>query len=351
MDGAGFGIEDRQRRVYWLVGIAGRRYVRLHDSANRRTELSKLAGAHTPVLCKETIDLVIPDGNLADDCVFLDATFGRGGHARALLARLPSKARLIAADRDPDAVESARALAGEDARVQVAHARFSELGGVLEEYGVGSLCGAVMDLGVSSPQLDETRRGFSFRGNGPLDMRMDPGRGMTAAEWLNRADENEIALILHKLGEERFARRIARAIVAGRPLTETGQLADIIAAAVPAAARGRRHDATRSFQAIRMHVNDELAEIQSGLDTVFEHLQVGARLAVISFHSLEDRLVKQTFRRLSSPPVLPRRLPVRADASLAPARLVGKAVRASDREIAGNPRARSATLRVLERVA
>ncbi|MEZ5552555.1 MAG: 16S rRNA (cytosine(1402)-N(4))-methyltransferase RsmH [Pseudomonadales bacterium] len=310
-----------------------------------------MAGAHTPVLCKETIDLVMPVGNLADDCVFLDATFGRGGHARALLARLPPTARFIAADRDPAAVECARQLAREDHRVRVGHARFSELAGVFEEYRVDSFSGAVMDLGVSSPQLDEAHRGFSFRSNGPLDMRMDPSRGVTAAEWLNEADEKDIALVLHKLGEERFARRIARAIVAGRPLTETGQLADLISAAVPAAARGRRHDATRSFQAIRMHVNNELEEIQSGLDTVFEHLRIGARLAVISFHSLEDRLVKQTFRRWSSPPVLPRRLPVKASANPAPARLVGKPVRASDREITANPRARSATLRVLERVA
>lgn len=294
---------------------------------------------------------MIPDGSLADDCVFLDATFGRGGHARALLARLPPTARLIATDRDPAAVECARQLATEDNRVRVGHARFSELIDVFEEHCVSSFSGAVMDLGVSSPQLDEAQRGFSFRGNGPLDMRMDPSRGVTAAEWLNEADEAEIARVLHRLGEERFARRIARAIVAGRPLVETGQLADLISAAVPAAARGRRHDATRSFQAIRMHVNSELEEIQTGLDTVFEHLQIGARLAVISFHSLEDRLVKQTFRRWSSPPVLPRRLPVKADAAKAPARLVGKPVRASDREISSNPRARSATLRVLERVA
>lgn len=295
---------------------------------------------------------MIPEGGVsAIDAVYLDATFGRGGHTLALLERLPANARLLATDRDPDAIARGRELAAEDSRLSVWHSRFSELGEILERAGVNQIAGAIMDLGVSSPQLDEPQRGFSFRGDGPLDMRMDTSRGETAAQWLDRVPESEIVQVLFTLGEERFARRIARAIVAHRPLQSTARLAEIVSAAVPAAARGRRHDATKTFQAIRMQINSELEEITAGLDIIFTRLQIGARLAVISFHSLEDRLVKQTFRRLSSPPQLPRSVPIRAAEATAAARLIGKPVRASEREVALNPRARSATLRVLEKVA
>ena len=295
---------------------------------------------------------MIPEGGVsAIDAVYLDATFGRGGHTLALLERLPANARLLATDRDPDAIARGRELAAEDSRLSVWHARFSELGEIFERAGVSQIAGAVMDLGVSSPQLDEPQRGFSFRGDGPLDMRMDTSRGETAAQWLDRVPESEIVQVLFTLGEERFARRIARAIVAHRPLQSTARLAEIVSAAVPAAARGRRYDATKTFQAIRMQINSELEEITAGLDIIFTRLQIGARLAVISFHSLEDRLVKQTFRRLSSPPQLPRSVPIRAAEATAAARLIGKPVRASEREVALNPRARSATLRVLEKVA
>ena len=295
---------------------------------------------------------MIPEGGVsAIDAVYLDATFGRGGHTLALLERLPANARLLATDRDPDAIARGRELAAEDSRLSVWHSRFSELGEILERAGVNQIAGAIMDLGVSSPQLDEPQRGFSFRGDGPLDMRMDTSRGETAAQWLDRVPESEIVQVLFTLGEERFARRIARAIVAHRPLQSTARLAEIVSAAVPAAARGRRHDATKTFQAIRMQINSELEEITAGLDIIFTRLQIGARLAVISFHSLEDRLVKQTFRRLSSPPQLPRSVPIRAAEATAAARLIGKPVRACEREVALNPRARSATLRVLEKVA
>ena len=312
---------------------------------------------------------MIPEGGVsAIDAVYLDATFGRGGHTLALLERLPANARLLATDRDPDAIARGRELAAEDSRLSVWHSRFSELGEILERAGVNQIAGAIMDLGVSSPQLDEPQRGFSFRGDGPLDMRMDTSRGETAAQWLDRVPESEIVQVLFTLGEDRWldvwARMqpadgamfrdqpaIARAIVAHRPLQSTARLAEIVSAAVPAAARGRRHDATKTFQAIRMQINSELEEITAGLDIIFTRLQIGARLAVISFHSLEDRLVKQTFRRLSSPPQLPRSVPIRAAEATAAARLIGKPVRASEREVALNPRARSATLRVLEKVA
>ena len=314
---------------------------------------------HLPVLLKETIEAVTtraPYWDSAGDAgLYIDATFGRGGHARVLLERLGPDDRLLAIDRDPAAVRAAEKLMAEDSRLQVRQARFSELAQLLDETGSARARAILMDLGVSSPQLDDPERGFSFRASGPIDMRMDPDSGESAGEWLNQAEEHEIARVIRTYGEERFAKRIAAAIVRARPLTDTAALADVIRNAIPkrhsrAAAGGKKSDdATRTFQAIRMHVNDELAEVEAGLQAAFDVLEPGGRLAVISFHSLEDRAVKQSFRKLASGPKLPKGLPVRAAEISPPGRVIGKPIRAGARELAGNPRARSATLRVLER--
>jgi 16S rRNA (cytosine1402-N4)-methyltransferase len=288
---------------------------------------------------------------MTGECTTLvDATFGRGGHARALLENLAADARLVVVDRDPEAIAVARALADSDDRVVVCHGPFSALTELLAAIGVTQADGILLDLGVSSPQLDDAARGFSFQQDGPLDMRMDPSTGESAADWLNAASEAEIAQILKTLGEERFARRIARAIVEARPLRTTADLADVVTRAQPRSRERGKHPATRSFQAVRMHVNKELEELTSALAAAFELLRPGGRLAIISFHSLEDRLVKQAFRRLASPPSVPRHIPVRDSQHKARGRLVGKPVRAAAKELAHNPRARSATLRVIERV-
>ena len=305
-------------------------------------------GQHLPVLCAETVAaLLAVEG---EQKTFVDATFGRGGHSQALLHGLAADARLIVIDRDPAAIAAAQALAETDDRVVVCHGAFSELTEVLASVEVTQADGILLDIGVSSPQIDEADRGFSFQLDGPLDMRMDPTSGTSAADWLNTAEPDEISYVLRNLGEERFARRIARAIVAARPLHTTRGLADVVGQAQPASRERGKHPATRSFQAIRMHVNDELGELATALRAAFEILRPGGRLAIITFHSLEDRLVKRAFRELSSPPQLPRRLPVRGDQQQQPrGRLVGGPLRAGPRELADNPRARSATLRILER--
>ena len=281
--------------------------------------------------------------------VFVDATFGRGGHSRALLDELSSNARLITIDRDLEAVAVARELASADPRVTACHGRFSDISGILDGLGLVSVHGVILDLGVSSPQLGEARRGFSFRTDGPLDMRMDQSAGLTAAKWVNEADESEIRGVLERLGEERHARRIARAIVLARPLTTTRELADVVSRAQPRGTPGK-HDATRTFQAIRMRINDELEELEQGLSAAFSCLAIAGRLAVISFHSLEDRKVKRFIRSLSQAPPLPRRLPVRDSQLPVPGRRVGGPIRATATETRDNPRARSAMLRVVERV-
>lgn len=317
--------------------------------------------SHLPVLLKETIEAVTiraPYWEAASDAgLYVDATFGRGGHARALLARLRPEDRLLAIDRDPEAVRSGERLMAEEPRLSVRKGRFSELGSLVAEQGAAQVRAVIMDLGVSSPQLDDAERGFSFRSSGPIDMRMDPEHGESAGDWLNRAEEKEIARVIFTYGEERFANRIAAAIVRARPLEDTRKLADVIRGAIPRRPRRgvggekKSDDATRSFQAIRMHVNEELKEIEAGLKAAFELLEPGGRLAVISFHSLEDRAVKQSFRSFASGPMLPRGLPIRA-AEVAPeGRLIGRPIRAGVREVAANPRARSATLRVIERQA
>lgn len=302
---------------------------------------------HLPVLCAETTAaLMAVEG---EQRTFVDATFGRGGHSRALLQGLAEDARLIVIDRDPAAIAAAQALAATDGRVVVCHGAFSELAELLASADVQTADGILLDIGVSSPQLEDAGRGFSFQHDGALDMRMDPTAGTSAADWLNSAELDEITGVLRTLGEERFARRIARAIVAARPLHTTGALAEVVSQAQPPSRERGKHPATRSFQAIRMHINDELGELATALKAAFEMLRPGGRLAIITFHSLEDRLVKRAFRELSSPPQLPRRLPVRGDQQQPRGRLVGKPLRAGPRELADNPRARSATLRILER--
>jgi 16S rRNA (cytosine1402-N4)-methyltransferase len=281
--------------------------------------------------------------------VYVDGTFGRGGHSAAILALLGVRGRLLAFDQDP-AAASAGALA--DRRLELIHGRFSTMTGALAARGVTRVAGVLLDLGVSSPQLDEADRGFSFAKDGPLDMRMDPTRGETAADWLNRATQQEIREVISTYGEERFAKQVSGAIVAARsraPFRTTGQLAEVVGGAVRTREPGR-HPATRTFQAIRIHLNQELEELEVTLPQAVRLLEPGGRLAVISFHSLEDRLVKNFLREAASADKLPRGVPVRAkDLPQAPMRLVGRAIRPSEAEVAANPRARSATLRVAER--
>jgi 16S rRNA (cytosine1402-N4)-methyltransferase len=286
---------------------------------------------------------VRPDG------VYVDATFGRGGHSRLILARLGGQGRLVALDRDPEAVAAGQAIG--DGRLVLRHAAFSELSQVLDAIGVQAVDGVLMDLGVSSPQLDDAARGMSFRFDAPLDMRMDTSRGRTAAQWLVQASQRQIAEVIKNYGEERFAPEIAKAIVAARSrgaIATTRQLAEIVAQAVRTREQGQ-HPATRSFQAIRIYINQELEELSLALPRCLDALKPGGRLVVISFHSLEDRIVKRFLRDEASPRV-PARLPLRA-AEMPPGRLrlVGKPVRPSAQEVADNPRARSAIMRVAER--
>ncbi len=289
---------------------------------------------------------------LRDDGIYVDATCGRGGHSEAMLARLGTHGRVLALDRDPQAVSAVRARFANDARFEILHAPFSQLHAQLADRGLnGRVDGLLFDLGVSSPQLDAPERGFSFLREGPLDMRMDPTRGISAAQWLNAADEAEIARVLRDYAEERFARRIARVIVRERataPIATTRALAEIVARAVPTRERGK-DPATRSFQAIRIFINRELEELETALPQAVAALAPGGRLAVISFHSLEDRKVKHFLRAEARGVEPPPGLPVRADAQRTRLKLVGKAIRASETEIARNPRARSAVLRVAER--
>jgi len=288
--------------------------------------------------------------NIRPDGVYLDATFGRGGHSREILARLGSAGRLIALDRDPQAVASAGGI--EDVRLSMVHAAFSKLAEVLGDLQVESVDGVLFDLGVSSPQLDEAKRGFSFRFDAPLDMRMDTSQGMTAADWLNQAEEKEIAQVVWNYGEERFARQVARAIVKARalaPIDTTRQLASICATAVRTRERGQ-DPATRTFQAVRIFINRELEEIEAALPQAVAALKTGGRLVVISFHSLEDRMTKRFMRDEAEGERLPPEIPVTADALRGGRlQLIGKAIKPDYYECSANPRARSATMRVAER--
>ncbi len=309
-------------------------------------------GGHNPVLLDEAVAALA----IKAEGVYVDATFGRGGHSLRILAELGARGRLVALDRDP----AAETFAGtwRDPRFSFHRAWFSELPQVLDRDGIAAIDGLLLDLGVSSPQLDDPKRGFSLRADGPLDMRMDPTRGTSAAQWLAQVTAGELREVIADYGEERFAQQIARAIVAARahqPIVRTRQLAAVVAKAV-GTGRGRdrsQDPATRTFQAIRIYVNQELAQLSLVLDHTLPLLASGGRLAVISFHSLEDRLVKQFFRRHSQPyggdarlarlPIAERALPV------PPLRLVGRAIRAGPAEVAANPRSRSARLRVAER--
>jgi 16S rRNA (cytosine1402-N4)-methyltransferase len=299
--------------------------------------------AHVPVLAREVVAALAiqPDGT------YVDGTFGRGGHSRLILQGLSPRGRLIALDRDPAAIEAGKGLA--DSRLTLARAPFSDLARVLDGLGVDRVDGILLDLGVSSPQLDEAMRGFSFRLDGPLDMRMDPQSGISAAAWIAAADENDMMEVFRRYGEERFARQIAHAIAQARkttPILATGQLAQIVAGAVRRREPGQ-HPATRTFQAIRIHLNRELEELEAVLPLCVQRLKPGGRLAVISFHSLEDRIVKRFMRDEERGPELPRGLPVRAvDIPQGRLQRVGKALRAGEAEVASNPRARSAVLRV-----
>lgn len=304
---------------------------------------------HTPVLLAEVLEGL----NIQPSGIYVDATFGRGGHSEAILKRLGPKGTLWVMDRDPEAIVMAKALAEKDKRVQVKKAAFSGLMKFCQENALqGKVNGILLDLGVSSPQLDSPHRGFSFRLDGPLDMRMDPTTGMSAADWINQAEESEIDGVLKEYGEERFHRRIARAIIGARNsglITTTKQLADIVTKANPAWEK-HKHPATRSFQAIRLFINNELGELIECLDQALEVLAPKGRLAVISFHSLEDRIVKRFIQKHERGDEHPIRLPIR-DAELnRRCRRVGRFVKPTDEETHQNPRARSARLRIAEKL-
>ena len=291
--------------------------------------------------------------NLRQDGVYLDATFGRGGHSAAILQRLGTGGRLLAMDRDPEAIAAAREMAAGDPRLEVIDRRFGELRSELAERRLeGAVDGILFDLGLSSPQVDDSSRGFSFSGDGPLDMRMDPRTGASAAEWIETASERELADAIFRYGEERHSRRIAARIIKERksePIATTGRLAAIVAAALPRRER-RKHPATRAFQGIRIHINEELDELHKGLAGALEALRDGGRLAVISFHSLEDRIVKRFILEQSRGDDFPRDLPVTKGQLRERIRPIGKSRRATAIEVARNPRARSAVLRVAEKL-
>jgi 16S rRNA (cytosine1402-N4)-methyltransferase len=282
----------------------------------------------------------------------VDATYGRGGHAQEILKRLRTHGHLLVFDRDPQACEDARRKFGTDTRTHIIQGPFSLLAHTIENLGLaGKINGILFDLGVSSPQLDDMRRGFSFRADGALDMRMDPQVGESAADWIRRAEENEIARVIREYGEERFAKRIARAIVSEReiePITTTRCLAEIVARTIPSREKNK-NPATRTFQAIRIHINRELEELQEALPQTIRLLAAGGRLVVISFHSLEDRIVKHFLRAEAKGDDLPPDFPVRHDQFHPRLKTIGKAIRAGDAEARRNPRARSAVLRVAER--
>ena len=304
---------------------------------------------HLSVLAKRAPRELVtnPDG------IYVDATFGRGGHSREILQLLSPKGRLIAFDRDPQAVESAQAIS--DTRFCIVHAPFSEMKERLADLGISEVAGIFMDIGVSSPQIDDAARGFSFRNDGPLDMRMDTTSGVTAAEWINEAQERDIARVIDLYGEERYARKIARAIVTEReksPIVTTKQLAAIVVSCMPVNKKDpTQNPATRTFQAIRIHINAELEELQKALSAAMDLSQNGARIAVITFHSLEDRIVKRFFDDKAHPErAFDARLPLRAD-QLPPPELVDICrILPDEAECDANPRARSAILRVATRV-
>jgi 16S rRNA (cytosine1402-N4)-methyltransferase len=304
---------------------------------------------HITVLLGEAVDALITDPS----GVYIDGTFGRGGHSGLILKSLSEKGRLLAIDKDVSAIETAAAKFGDDQRFEIAHDSFASLETLINTRGlVGKVSGILLDLGVSSPQLDEAERGFSFMNDGPLDMRMDQTRGESAADWVNRADEDEIVFVLREYGEEKFAKRMARAIIAERikkPFTRTSHLAEVIKEANPAWEKGK-HPATRAFQAIRIHINRELADLEAVLAQSVKVLAPGGRLVVISFHSLEDRLVKRFIRQQEQGDPVPRGLPIRDEQLNKTMRSLTKALKASDEEVNQNVRSRSAVMRVAEKL-
>ena len=305
---------------------------------------------HQAVLLQEAVDALVTD----KDGFYIDGTFGRGGHSRLILNRLSKQGKLLVVDKDIEAIEAADSLQKQDERVVVAHRSFADIAESTDIYGLkGQVAGVLLDLGVSSPQLDAAERGFSFSKSGPLDMRMDTSKGMTAGEWINEAPEVELAKIFFEYGEERHSRRIARAIVRVRaiaPITDTLQLAEIVKQAHPAWEK-HKHPATRVFQAIRIFINDELKDLEKALLGITEVLGIGGRMVVISFHSLEDRLVKQFITKQVKGDDFPPDLPVTQSQLNPTMKRVGKPVKAGEDELAGNMRARSAVLRVAEKVA
>jgi 16S rRNA (cytosine1402-N4)-methyltransferase len=305
---------------------------------------------HIPVLH----DPILAQLNVRSDGLYVDGTFGRGGHSRAILERLGPEGRLVVIDRDPQAIATAEELAAQDARVTVARGSFGDIEQIAVAHGVlGKVDGIILDLGVSSPQLDDAERGFSFMRDGPLDMRMDTDAKLSAESWLNSATENEMARVITRLGEEKAARRIARAICRAREqqrISRTLQLADLIEAVLPRRGK-KKHPATKTFQAVRIHINNELGELQAFLEAVLKVLSVGGRLCVISFHSLEDRIVKRFLRNNSRVDPALARLPMVPESAQPVMRLVGGAIRADSEETERNPRARSAVLRAGERLA
>lgn len=311
---------------------------------------------HQTVLLNEAVVSVLGSQDDAHENagLYIDATFGRGGHTRHLLAKLGANARVLGFDKDPQAIAAGAMLAAEDARFAIVHESFADILAVLRARGlVGAVDGVLADLGVSSPQLDDAERGFSFMNDGPLDMRMDSSRGQSAAEWIADVAEDELARVLFEFGEERHSRRIARAIVKARAekaITRTKELADIVAAAHPAWEK-HKHPATRSFQAIRIAINNELGDIQQFLRDALAVLKPGGRLAVISFHSLEDRMVKQFFQKEAKGDDFPPGLPITVDMLKPRLKIIGKAIDPSAAEVEANPRARSARLRVAAKIA
>jgi len=305
---------------------------------------------HTPVLLNETLQGL----KLRSDGMYIDCTFGRGGHSRAILDQLGEHGRLLAFDSDPDAIAAADRQLLDDPRFTLVHGSYTRLEDTVRELNlIKKINGVLLDLGVSSPQLDDASRGFSFLRDGELDMRMDNSHGMTAAEWLNQAPVGEIAQVLYEFGDERFSRRIARAIVQQRdetPITRTKQLADLVATAIPGKEKNK-HPATRTFQAIRIFINQELEELDAVLMQAMHVLAANGRLLVISFHSLEDRLVKRFMRTQSHGVDIPREVPVTHDVFKPKLNIIGKPIRSRQDEIANNPRARSAVLRIAECIA
>ena len=305
---------------------------------------------HLPVLLAETVASldVKPNG------IYVDGTFGRGGHARSVLAQLSEKGQLLGLDKDPAAIAAGNLLAESDARFSIEQCSFAELATPINaRLWQGKVDGILLDIGVSSPQIDVAERGFSFQKDGPLDMRMNPDVGISAAEWLAKAEMLDIEKVLKTLGEERYGKRIARAIVETRehtPITTTKQLAILVDKASPSREKNK-HPATRTFQAIRIYINNELEDLKAGLEQALDVLAVGGRLAVISFHSLEDRIVKRFFRDQALGDDYPSDFPIRADELSPRIRIIGKAIKAGEAELSVNPRARSAVLRVVEKLA